>query len=303
MGQSSPPGRNDPCWCGSGLKYKRCHLTRDLGGRGAGPGSRAAVDGLLLGQRDRDAMRRAGAFNAQLMDCVRGHVQPGVTTESIDLLVEEYTRDHGHVPACLGYRGFPRASCISPNEVVCHGIPGPVVLEEGDIVNVDLTTIVDGWHGDQSETFLLEPVSPQARSLVQVALDCLYLGIRAIRPGGQVVEIGEAISTHARKFGYGVVREYQGHGIGRRFHQDPDVPHYPTRRQGAVVLEPGMCFTVEPMINMGTWRTVLDRGDGWTVRTADGKLSAQFEHTVLLTEQGPEILTLTRGGPQEGHRF
>ncbi len=247
-------------------------------------------------------MRRAGRFNAQLMDFVRQHVRPGITTEEIDRLVYEYTVDHGHRPACLGYRGFPKSCCTSVNEVVCHGIPGPYVLREGDIINIDLTTIVDGWYADQSETFLVGEVSEEARRLVQCAFDCMWLGIEACRPGGRINDIGRAIQQHAQSQGFAVVQEYQGHGIGRQFHQPPDIPHFP-RPRNTERLEPGVCFTIEPMINAGDWRTWLDRRDGWTVRTVDGKLSAQFEHTILLTEEGPEVLTLTQHGPQKGHRF
>jgi methionyl aminopeptidase len=252
---------------------------------------------------ERDAMRAAGRFNAQLIDFVRPHIRPGICTEEIDHLVLQYTSDHGHQAACLGYQGFPKSCCTSVNEVVCHGIPGPYRLKAGDIVNLDVTTIVDGWLGDQSETFLIGEVSEEARRVTQCALDCLYLGIAAIKPGGRVADIGRVIVARAHAQGFSVVREYVGHGIGRRFHQEPSIPHYPTRQSQQDRILPGMCFTIEPMINAGRHETVLDRSDGWTVRTRDGKLSAQFEHTVLMTEKGPEILTQTRLGPQAGHRF
>jgi len=258
---------------------------------------------VILTEREREAMRRAGRFNAQLMDFIRPHVQPGAITQNLDKLVHEYTLDHGHTPACLGYRGFPKSCCISVNEVVCHGIPNSYALRDGDIVNIDLTSIVDGWYGDQSETFLIGKVSDEARQLVQATFDCMYLGISAIKPFCRVAEIGRAIENHARKYRYSVVREYQGHGIGRAFHLDPGIPHYMQKTGVSPALIPGMCFTVEPMINIGTWKTILDKQDGWTVRTQDYKLSAQFEHTVLLTEHGVEILTLTKDGPQRGHKF
>lgn len=250
-----------------------------------------------------EGLRTAGQFNAQLMDFIRPHVVPGAKTGELDRLVHEYTVDHGHTPACLGYRGFPKSCCISINEVVCHGIPGDDVLNEGDIVNVDLTSIVDGWYGDQSETIFVGQVSDEARQLVQVTYDALFKGIRAIRPYGTVFDIATAICDHVEPFGYGVVREYQGHGIGRQFHQEPSVPHFPHASTQSITIEPGVCFTIEPMINAGTWRTVLDKSDGWTVRTRDGELTAQFEHTIYMTEDGPEILTLTTNGPQEGHKF
>ena len=258
---------------------------------------------LYLVDFERDAMREAGAFNAQLMDFIRPHVRAGMTTAGIDRLIHEYTLDHRHRPACLGYQGFPKSCCTSVNEVVCHGIPGDYELQDGDIVNIDVTSIVNGWIGDSSETFLIGNVSDEAREVTQCALDCLYLGIDALSPGCRVAEIGRAITAEANRFGYGVVREYVGHGIGRRFHQEPSIPHYPNRQAHIDRIHPGMCFTVEPMINLGTRETVLDRSDGWTVRTKDGKLSAQFEHTILMTEDGPELLTLTQNGPDRDFRF
>ena len=237
------------------------------------------------------------------MDFIRPHVTEGVTTLEIDTLVHGYTRDHGHTPACLGYRGFPRSVCTSINQVVCHGIPDETQLKNGDIVNVDLTTIVDGWFGDQSETFCIGKVSPQARHVVQVAFNSLYVGIRAIQPFGRVIDIGRAIYEYARARECSVVREFQGHGIGREFHQEPGVPHFPSSGSESIIIEPGMCFTIEPMVNLGTWKTRTDQRDGWTVRTKDGRLSAQFEHTILMTEDGPDILTVTKHGPREGHRF
>ena len=236
------------------------------------------------------------------MDFLRDHIQPGVTTGHLDKLAHEYTLDHGHRPACLGYKGYPRSCCISVNEVVCHGIPDERVLKEGDIANVDITSIVEGWYGDQSETFLIGEVSDEARAVVQCAFDSLYLGIAATSPGCTVAEIGKAIVAEARRQRFGVVREYVGHGLGRKFHQDPSIPHFPTPQSRRDLLPPGVCFTVEPMINQGTHLTVMDRHDGWTVRTKDGRLSAQFEHTVLMTEDGPEILTLTERGPKPGHQ-
>ncbi len=264
---------------------------------------------LILGEEEREGMRRAGRFNAQLMDYLRQFVRPGITTGELDRIVERYTRDHGHIPACKGYQGFPASICTSPNDFVCHGIPrNNEVLREGDIVNIDVTTIVEGWHGDQSETFLIGECSEEARRLVQCTFECLYIGIEAIRPHGRVNDIGRAIERHAYQYGYSVVDQFQGHGIGREFHQDPGIPHCPQRGYNFNV-EPGMCFTIEPMINAGKKETRIIDSDNVhgnqvpPVRTADGKLSAQFEHTVLMTETGPEILTLTQTGPQKGHRF
>jgi methionyl aminopeptidase len=262
---------------------------------------------LTLSESERQMMRAAGRFNAQLLDFVRPHVRPGVTTGEIDRLVYTYTRDHGHVPACLGYPGpkgpFPKSCCTSINDVICHGIPGDYALQEGDIVNVDLTSIVQGWHGDQSETFLIGEVSDLARRVTQCAHDCLWLAIDNIKPNGKVSDIGDAIVRHAHKQGFSVVQEYVGHGLGRQFHQPPTIPHDPTPESRRKKLEPGMCFTIEPMINTGSRETILSKRDGWTVRTKDGGLSAQFEHTILMTETGPEVLTLTKDGPQRGHQF
>lgn len=258
---------------------------------------------MSLNEDEREAMRLACQFNAELMDHVREFVRPGITTGKIDDIVVEYTRDHGHRAATLGYHNFPKSCCTSINEVICHGIPGSYELKSGDIVNVDLTSIVHGWFGDQSETMLIGECSDEAIAVTQTAHDCMYLGIEATSPGGRVADIGRAIVTEAHSRGFSVVREFVGHGVGRKFHQDPSIPHYPNRQAYLDRLMPGMCFTVEPMINVGTHLTVLDKRDGWTVRTKDRKLSAQFEHTVLMTEDGPEILTHTKNGPKKGHIF
>ena len=257
----------------------------------------------VYNEKQREALRVAGRFNAELMDYIRPHVRPGVTTNELDQLVHEYTIGHGHTPACLGYHGYPKSICTSVNEVVCHGIPNDRMLKDGDIVNIDLTTIVDGWYGDSSETFLVGNVSDEARRLVQVTFDCLWIGIRAIKPYGRVIDIGRAIYNYARSKRFSVVQDYQGHGIGTDFHQEPGIPHYPHPSTARDVIKPGMCFTIEPMLNAGTYKTEVDKKDGWTVRTADRALSAQFEHTILMTEDGPEITTLTQAGPQEGHVF
>lgn len=258
---------------------------------------------LLLGYEGREKMRVAGRFNAQLMDEVRRFIRPGVTTAQIDKLVYEYTRDHGHQPATLGYMGYPKSCCTSVNEVICHGIPNDEPLREGDIVNVDVTSVVEGWYGDQSETFIIGAARHEAVSVTQAAFDCLHMAIDALHPGCTVSVIGDAIVAEAQRRGFSVVREYVGHGLGQVFHQPPNIPHFPDRKSRQQRLLPGMCFTVEPMINAGTRFTKLDKSDGWTVRTRDLRLSAQFEHTILMTEEGPEILTLTKDGPQKGHQF
>lgn len=258
---------------------------------------------LYQASEDVERLKKACSFNAQLMDFLRPHVKEGVTTAEIDKLANDYTLDHGHTPACLGYHGYPNTICTSVNQVVCHGIPNEERLKDGDIVNVDITTVVDGWFGDQSETFCIGNVSQDAKRLVQATFDSLFIGIRAAKPGKPVILIGYAIQEFAREHKFSVVREYQGHGIGEEFHQEPGIPHFPSPTSRRDRLHPGTCFTVEPMLNIGGFKTKLDKTDGWTVRTLDGKLSAQFEHTVLMTESGPEILTLTKDGPQEGDQL
>lgn len=254
-------------------------------------------------EEERDGLRAAGRFNAQLLDFLRKEVRIGVTTSHLDKLADEYTRDHGHIPACYGYQGFPRSICTSVNEVVCHGIPSDRPLQNGDIVNLDCTTIVNGWYGDSSETFLVGEVSPEARRLVQAAFDALWLGIGVLKPFCSVIDIGTVIARFGRQQNLGIVENFQGHGIGRKFHQDPGVPHVPVRKSRKDILAPGVSFTIEPMLNLGGKDTDGPLSDGWTVLTKDRTLSAQFEHQILMTEEGPEILTLTQHGPQAGHQF
>ncbi|MFV0442703.1 MAG: type I methionyl aminopeptidase [Planctomycetaceae bacterium] len=252
---------------------------------------------------DREGLRGAGRFNARVIDMLRPHVRAGISTGRLDELAEEYIRDHRHIPACYGYKGFPRSLCTSVNQVVCHGIPGKYELRDGDIVNIDCTTIVDGWFGDSSETFLIGDVSPEALHVTQASFNAMWLGIRAIRPYSPVLDIGRAISRYAEQQGLGVVENFQGHGIGRRFHQDPGIPHHPTASAKKDILFPGVSFTIEPMLNIGSKDVHPPLPDGWTVITKGGTLSAQFEHQILMTEDGPEVLTLTDQGPQEGFRF
>ena len=258
---------------------------------------------LILNGRQQDSMRRAGRVNAMLMDYIRPHVRAGVTTGEIDEMIHQWTLDNGHKPATLDYQNFPKSCCTSVNEVICHGIPDGYALQSGDIVNVDVTSIVDGWHGDSSETFLIGEISDVARAVTQCSFDCLWLAIDAITPGCTVSTIGDAIKAEAESRGFSVVREFVGHGVGRNFHQEPTIPHFPNRQSRKDRLEPGMCFTIEPMINSGKRHGVTSKRDGWTVRTRDHSLSAQFEHTVLMTEDGPEPLTISKNGPQKGHKF
>jgi methionyl aminopeptidase len=248
----------------------------------------------LLGPEDAERMRAAGRLAAEILDGVAELIRPGISTADIDRYVAEVTRSRGAISAPLGYKGFPAHCCTSVNDVVCHGIPdGGRILADGDIVNVDVTPIVEGFHGDSSRTVLVGQVAEVARRLVADTYTSMWLGIRAIRPGGRVGDIGHAIQRFAEAQGYSVVREFTGHGIGRIFHGPPSVLHYGTPGTGEVLL-PGMAFTVEPMINLGHWKTqILD--DGWTAVTLDGTLSAQFEHTVLVREDGVEVLTLGKG--------
>ncbi len=241
-----------------------------------------------------EGMRAAGRLAATILDEVAELVQPGVTTESIDTAVREMMLDAGAVPATLGYRGYTHSSCISINHVICHGIPSDKVLKEGDIVNVDVTPLLDGWHGDTSRMYFAGEPSIKAKRLVEVTYECLMLGIEAAKPGARLGDIGAAIEAHARQFRYGVVREFCGHGLGRLFHDAPEVVHAAKAGTGPE-LRPGMFFTIEPMINLGKpWAKVL--GDGWTAVTRDKSLSAQFEHSIAITEDGNEIFTKSPTG-------
>ena len=237
-----------------------------------------------------EKMRVAGRLAAEVLEMVAPHVQPGVTTEELDAICHDYIVNvQKAIPAPLNYKGFPKSICTSVNHVVCHGIPGRKRLKKGDIINIDVTVIKDGFHGDTSMMFFVGEPSVQARRLVRVARECLYIGIRQVRPGARLGDIGYAIQRHAEAHGYSVVREYCGHGIGRRFHEEPQVLHYGRPGTG-MVLQPGMTFTIEPMINAGKHPVKL-LADGWTVVTKDHSLSAQWEHTVLVTEDGYEVLT------------
>ncbi len=245
----------------------------------------------LLSQREIEKMRRAGHLAARLLTHLAPMVQPGITTQEINDEAERWTQAQGAKSAPLGYHGFPRSICTSVNEVICHGIPNPKqVLKEGDIINIDVTPILDGYYGDTSRTFFVGTPSPLARKLVEVTAECLSRGIAAVEPGGKIGDIGAAIQEYAEANGFSVVRDFVGHGIGREFHTAPQIPHYGIRGKGKK-LRPGMVFTIEPMINEGTWEAMILQ-DGWTAITKDGKLSAQFEHTIAVTETGVEILTL-----------
>lgn len=241
-----------------------------------------------------EGIRRAGVINTGVLDAVAAAIHPGMTTQQIDDICMAYCKDHGAIPACLNYEGFPKSVCVSINECVCHGIPKPnEVLEEGDIVNVDFTTILDGYYADASRMFIVGgKTTPEKEQLVRVAKECLEIGMEVAKPYCFVGDIGNAIQKHAHKYGYGVVRDLCGHGVGLKFHEEPEVAHYGKKGSG-MLLVPGMVFTIEPMINMGTWRVFIDADDpfGWEVITEDELPSAQWEHTLVMTESGVEILT------------
>ena len=256
-------------------------------------------DGIEIhGAEDFDAMRKAGQLGAALLDYITPFVVVGARTGDLDDLCEAWTREHGAVSAPLGYRGYPRSTCMSINHVVCHGIPGDKKLEEGDIVNIDVTPKLNGWHGDTSRMFYVgDRISLKARRLVEVTYECLMLGIEQVRPGARLGDIGAVIQRHAEDARFSVVRDFCGHGTGTTFHCPPSVMHYGKAGEGAV-LKAGMIFTIEPMINAGRYETKV-LSDGWTAVTKDKSLSAQFEHTIGVTENGCEIFTTS---PKGWHR-
>jgi methionyl aminopeptidase len=249
----------------------------------------------LLSKREIEKMRAAGHLAAQLLDYLAPLVQPGIGTAEIDEEAEKWTKAHGAKSAPLGYKGavmpFPKSICTSVNEVICHGIPNSKqILKDGDIINIDVTPILDGYHGDTSRTFFVGTPSPVAKQLVEVTQECLRRGIAEVKPGARVGDIGAAIQAYAESFGFSVVRDFVGHGVSHIFHTAPQIPHYGVRGKG-LKLRSGMVFTIEPMINEGGWEALM-LDDGWTAVTKDGKLSAQFEHTIAVTDDGVEILTV-----------
>lgn len=283
-------GRNDPCPCGSGLKYKKCCLDKES------PQSEdlkklyfEEYKIRLKGKEDIEGIKRAGHLALKTLDLVQARIRPGMTTDDINTLVHEFTIKNGATSAPLNYRGFPKSVCVSVNEVICHGIPGERVLKEGDIVNVDVTPVLNGYYADASKTFLVGRPTPDGRQIVKVARECLRRGMSMVRSGNRIGDMGWAIQNYAEREGCSVVREFVGHGVGFEFHESPQVPHYGQRGEG-IILVPGMVFTIEPMINLGKSNLRI-LGDNWTAVTADGSLSAQFEQTVLVTEDGFESLT------------
>jgi methionyl aminopeptidase len=302
------PQANDLCWCGSGRKYKRCH--RKVEGR--------VVPGLISPMREVPAhigrppyadtgelapwdeprikspdvierMRRAGSVAAEILRIGGEAVRPGVTTEEIDAYVHDLYIERDAYPSPLNYHGYPKSLCTSVNEVICHGIPDSRVLLNGDIVNLDVTAYIDGVHGDTNATFYVGDVDPVSRRLTEVTEECMWHGIEAVAPGRPLSDIGKAIEQHAKQHRYGVVRAFIGHGIGEQFHTDVQVFHYYEPRAN-MIMRPGMTFTIEPMITLGTWQHRM-WDDGWTAVTTDGKRTAQYEHTVLVTDAGVDVLT------------
>ena len=244
-----------------------------------------------------EKMRIAGRMAAEVLEMIEEHVRPGVSTEEIDQICHRYiTEEQQAIPACLNYSGFPKSICTSVNHVICHGIPSPKkILKSGDIINIDVTVIHEGYHGDTSKMYFVGKILPHAEKLVKVTQECLYRAIALVKPGARLGDIGHCIETHATANNYTIVREYCGHGIGLNFHEPPQVLHYGIPNTGMALVE-GMTFTIEPMVNLGTSETKLKQ-DGWTVETKDRKLSAQWEHTLLVTAQGVDVLTARKEEP------
>ena len=246
---------------------------------------------LIKTEEQIEGIRRSGVVNSGILDLVGKEIKAGMSTAAIDKLVYDYTVDHGAIPAPLNFEGFPKSVCTSINEVVCHGIPSEKeIVKEGDIINVDVSTILDGYYSDASRMFMIGKVSPEKEKLVRVAKECLEIGMKAAKPFGFVGDIGHAIQKHAEKNGFSVVRDLCGHGVGLEFHEEPEVTHFGRKGTG-MLLVPGMVFTIEPMINMGTYRVYIAEEDGWTVITDDELPSAQWEHTFVMRENGLEILS------------
>lgn len=283
-------GRNDPCPCGSGLKYKKCCL----GGKKMQSKNLKEIYAQKYNIRLKEkahvkGIKRAGRLVLKTLSLVEAEIRPGITTDSINSFVHEFTTKNGAIPAPLNYRGFPKSACVSVNEVICHGIPGERVLRDGDIVNVDVTSILNGYYADANKTFFVGTPGPDATKIVAVARESLKVGLAMVRPGNTIGDIGWAIQRYAEGEGCSVVEEFTGHGVGLDFHEPPQVPHFGKRGEG-IPLVAGMVFTVEPMVNLGKKHLrILE--DNWTAVTLDGSLSAQFEQTVLVTNNGVESLT------------
>ncbi|MFT5872917.1 MAG: methionyl aminopeptidase [Clostridium sp.] len=282
--------RNDICWCGSGKKYKKCHMDQDtfISNIEEKVGYKIPRD-IMKTEQQIDGIRKSCKLTHEILDMVGPIMKVGVTTNEINTFVHNYTVEHNAYPAPLGYAGFPKSVCTSINDVICHGIPDETVLKDGDIVNVDVTCILDGYYGDANRMFIIGEASKEAVDLVRVSKECLELGINQVKPYNTLGDIGYAIQEHAESLGYSVVYDYGGHGVGLEFHEEPFVPHIGRKGEGMIIL-PNMTFTIEPMINIGSPESdVLE--DEWTAVTIDGSLSSQWEHTIRVTETGYEILT------------
>lgn len=285
-------GRNDACWCGSGKKYKVCHMAMDEKIEAyALQGHIVPSHDILKTPEQLQGIRESSKLNIAILDEIEKQIHIGMSTEEIDRLVSDMTKEMGGIAAPLGYDGFPKSVCTSINEVVCHGIPDENrLLRDGDIVNVDVSTIYNGYFSDSSRMFMLGNVTEETRRLVQVARECIDVGLEQVKPWNFLGDMAQAINDHAKKNGYSIVREIGGHGIGLEFHEEPFVS-YVTPKGTEMLMVPGMVFTIEPMVNMGKADIYIDDEDGWTVYTEDGKPSAQWEVTLAVTEDGYEILT------------
>ena len=284
--------RNDECWCNSGLKYKKCHMEFDEKLKSLKErGFEVPSHNIIKTKEQIEKIKESAKINNAVLDLVAENIKAGMTTEEIDKLVHDFTISQGAIPAPLNFQGYPKSVCTSLNDEVCHGIPSEdVILEDGDIINVDVSTIYNGYFSDASRMFKIGTVHPDLEKLVRVAKECLDKGLESAKPWGFLGDIAEAVQTHAESNGYSVVREFGGHGIGLEFHETPFVSHVGKKNTG-MLLVPGMVFTIEPMINMGKPDIFIDSDDGWTTLTEDGYPSAQWEYTVLVTENGVEILT------------
>ena len=285
-------GRNDECWCGSGKKYKKCHLQADekvayLANKGV-----IVPDYEVIRTVEELAgIRASAAINTAVLDYITPYIKPGISTGEIDRLVHDFTVKQGAIPAPLDYEGFPKSVCTSINNEICHGIPDDdIILKDGDIVNIDVSTIFNGYYSDASRMFMIGEVSESRERLVRVTKECLEVGLAAVKPWGFVGDIGAAIQAHAEANGYSVVRKFGGHGCGVEFHEEPWIGHVGEAGTGCLLV-PGMTFTIEPMINEGVYDLYIDEKNGWTAYTKDGKDSAQWENMILVTEDGYEILT------------
>ena len=283
--------RDEPCWCGSGKNYGECHADFDRKIETFRKKfHKVPPRSIIRNEYQLEKMRESAKINIAVLDYVGEHIKAGMTTEEIDQMVYEKTTAMGGIPAPLNYEGFPKSVCTSVNDQVCHGIPSEdVILQDGDIVNVDCSTIYNGYYSDSSRMFLLGDVSPEKRKLVEVTKECVELGLKEVKPWGFMGDIGAVVCEHAAANGYTVVREIGGHGCGLEFHEEPWIGYH-TKRGQEMLLVPGMTFTIEPMVNAGTVRIYTDQENGWEVYTLDGEPSAQWEYQVAVTEDGVEVL-------------